>query len=60
MDTGDKLTYDEAINIVKAVTAYNSGQLTFVPDYLKYAGQLELNVERTEETITITIPLGGM
>lgn len=50
-----KLTYDEAISIVKAIVGFNSGKLEFVPNYLKYANELPLIVERKEDVLTLRI-----
>ena len=50
-----KLTYDEAISIVKAIVGFNSGKLEFVPTYLEYANKLPLIIERENEVITLRI-----
>ena len=49
----DKLTYKEAVSIIKAIVAYNNGQIDFMNDYLKYADELELHVARGNDMIKV-------
>lgn len=51
----NKLTYKEAISIIKAITAYNSGTLEFLHDYLKYANELDISVAKDSEKIMIKV-----
>ena len=51
----DRLTYEEAISIIKAVTAFNNGNLEFLHDYLKYADQLSIHTSRDSEKITVKV-----
>jgi len=51
----DELTREELESIVKAIVAWNSGKLEFDPAYLKYANMFELNVERTDNQLTLKV-----
>lgn len=53
----DKLTYKEAISIIKAVTAYNDSKIEFMHNYLKYANELEIHVARDKEMISIQVSM---
>ena len=51
----DLMTYEELESIVKAIAAYNEGYLEFDVNYLKYTGQLTMQVRRSGDTIGIQI-----
>lgn len=47
------------LGIIKAVVGWNGSKMDLHPGYIKYANELDLNVERTKDKITLTISIQG-
>lgn len=54
---GAVITQQEALAILKAVTAWNSGKVEFHKGYLEYADQAELYVTRDKDIITLKVKM---